>query len=71
MTEKPATYTTRTNEPPALSGAPPQDLSPQAVKLARRIQALPRGTTYTLILFKGSDRWILCVQGQGKSEVIR
>lgn len=124
MTEKPATYTTTTSEPPALSGAPPQDLSPQAialavyiqelpavwagdvnvvkllggwlvwdnwqsgivvlappdkipglhprsVKLSRRVQSLRNGRVYKLVLVKQPSKWILCVQGEGKAEVIR
>ena len=66
-----ATYTTGTQDPPQLSGAPPQDLCPQAVKLARRVQALKNGKVYVLILVKRQDGWVLCVQGEGKAEVIR
>jgi hypothetical protein len=71
MSEARATYTTDSKEPPTLSGAPPVDLCQQAVKLARRVQALPSGRVYALILVKRSGEWVLCVQGEGKAEVIR
>ena len=46
----------------------PEDLSPAAVKLARRVQALKNGRTYVIILVKSSDGWIITVEDKGKVE---
>jgi len=49
----------------------PEDLSPQAVKAARRLQNLPNGKMYGIILVKGNDEWTLCIEAQGEAERIR
>jgi len=49
----------------------PPDLCPRAVKLARRIQALPDGATYGIIIVKARDQWTVTVQETGKVEVLR
>lgn len=46
----------------------PEDLSPAAVKLARRVQALQNGHTYVILLVKLSDEWVLTVEDKGKAE---
>jgi len=49
----------------------PRDLSQQAIKLARRIQALEPGR-YQLVLDKTSNEWLLSVMaGPVKIEVLR
>ena len=45
-----------------------QGLSAQAVKLMRRLQALPKGRTYILILTKHGDAWHWSIAGDGKIE---
>jgi len=40
----------------------PEDLSPQAIKLVRRIQSLPSGRAYLMTLFKGEASWLLSIQ---------
>jgi hypothetical protein len=35
------------------------DLSPAAIKLARRLQALPAGRFYLAILYKAAKIWLL------------
>jgi len=53
-------------------GDEPEDLSPQAVKVARRLQALQSGLIYGILLVKtGRDEWILCIEERGKAERIR
>ena len=47
----------------------PEDLSPAAVKLARRMQALKSGRTYAIILVKSDDGWIVTVEDKGKAEL--
>jgi len=48
------------------------DLSPAAVKIARRIQSLQDGHTYTLTLTKLSgDKWLLSVGEGAKVEVAK
>jgi len=49
----------------------PEDLSPQAVKAARRLQNLPNGKIYGIILVKSGDDWTLCIEVQGDAERIR
>ena len=49
----------------------PEDLSPQAVKAARRLQNLPSGKIYGIILVKSADDWTLCIEVQGEAERIR
>jgi len=49
----------------------PEDLSPQAVKAARRLQNLQSGKIYGIILVKSKDEWTLCVEEQGDAERIR
>jgi len=49
----------------------PEDLSPQAVKAARRLQNLPNGKIYGFILVKSGDDWTLCIEVQGDAERIR
>jgi len=46
----------------------PEDLSPAAVKLARRMQALKSRRTYVIILVKLDDEWLLTVEDKGKAE---
>ena len=43
----------------------PEDLSPQAVKVARRIQSLPSGQSYDILLVKDGSTWLLSV-GAGR-----
>jgi hypothetical protein len=50
---------------------PPPDLTPQAVKVARRLDALPRGRAYNILLVKRDDEWVLIVKDDGKTEVVR
>ena len=52
---------------------PPQDLCQQAVKVARRLQALPVGKAYDIMLIKWPDEWSLIINtGDGvKVEKIR
>lgn len=50
------------------------DLLPCAVKLARRLQALPAGTIYAIMLVKETtDEWKLIVLNEkgSKAEVLR
>ena len=49
----------------------PEDLSAQAVKVARRLQNLPNGKIYGIILVKSSEDWTLCIETQGDAEKIR
>ena len=52
----------------------PADLLPAAVKLARRLQALPVGTIYAIMLVKETaHEWKLVVLNDkgGKAEVLR
>jgi len=39
----------------------PKDLSPAAIKVARRLQGLPKGRQHLFTLFKDRDRWTLCL----------
>ena len=41
------------------------DLGKQALKVARRLQALPPDRTYLIVLSKLRDRWLLSVTGDG------
>jgi len=53
---------------------PPADLLPAAVKLARRLQALPPGTFYAIMLVKETaHEWKLVVLNEkgNKVEVLR
>ena len=49
----------------------PEDLSSQAVKVARRLQNLPNGKIYGIILVKSGNDWTLCIEAQGEAERIR
>ena len=52
----------------------PADLLPAAVKLARRLQALPTGTIYAIMLVKKTaHEWELVVLNEkgSKAEVLR
>lgn len=40
----------------------PADLSPPAIKAARRLQALPTGRAYDIILIKHPDEWVLIIR---------
>lgn len=50
---------------------PPLDLSPPAIKLARRLQALPNDRIYAIIIVKREDRWELSISDEdgGKIEI--
>ena len=55
-------------------GTAPADLLPAAVKLARRLQALPTGTIYAIMLVKETaHEWRLVVLNDkgSKAEVLR
>lgn len=51
----------------------PADLSSQAIKAARRLQALPTDRAYDMMLIKRPDEWVLIIKDtQGaKTEHIR
>ena len=50
----------------------PEDLSDKAVKLARRIQALPDDAIYRITLVKQDHCWSMMVEGEGERvEVVR
>lgn len=40
----------------------PADLSPPAIKAARRLQALQIGRAYDIILIKHPDEWVLIIR---------
>lgn len=40
----------------------PADLSPPAIKAARRLQALQTGRAYDIILIKHPDEWVLIIR---------
>lgn len=47
----------------------PEDLSTPAIKVARRLQSLPKGKTYVVVLTKFTkDHWFLALVGEGKIE---
>ncbi len=46
------------------------DLSPQVIKIARRLQALKPGT-YQIIFIKARGEWLLAVSEPRKTERIR
>ena len=52
---------------------PPQDLCQQAVKVARRLQALPVGKAYDVMLIKWPDEWLLIIKSSDgvKVETVR
>ena len=48
---------------------PPEDLSTPAVKVARRLQSLPKGKVYVVVLTKFTkEHWFLALVGEGKIE---
>lgn len=48
------------------------DLSPAAIKVARRLQSLPAGRSYQLTFTKLSDdKWLLSVGEDRKIEVVK
>lgn len=47
----------------------PADLSTPAIKVARRLQGLPKGQTYVVVLTKFTkEHWLLALIGEGKIE---
>jgi hypothetical protein len=52
--------------------APPEDLCPAAIALARRVQALPAGSVYSIIVNKqGKTSFTYAVDKMGKIEAAR
>lgn len=51
-----------------VSSSPVPDLSPAAVKVARRIQALKNNRTYVIIVTKTTGQILLTVEEKGKAE---
>jgi len=49
----------------------PQDLCKQAIKLARRIQALPSNKVFMFMLIKLGEQWVLAEVGNGKAEMLK
>lgn len=49
------------------------DLCPAAVKAARRLQALPKGRFYIIMLFKRGGEWVLSIPDDSgyKAETIK
>jgi hypothetical protein len=58
-------------ETPTIKGARlvPEDLSDKAVKLARRLQALPDKRTYSLVLTKDGAAWALSILNNNGTKV--
>lgn len=49
----------------------PPDLSPAAIKAARRLQALPDGRSYVVYVVKLEGQMVLVVVEKGKAEVCK
>ena len=47
-----------------------EDLCSAAIKVARRLQALPKGYIYHIILVKSKHGWKLAILGQAKLEAV-
>ena len=48
-----------------------EDLTPQAIKVARRLDGLAKNRSYDIQLIKRNDEWILLVKDDGVTEIIR
>jgi hypothetical protein len=49
----------------------PPDITPQAIKVARRLDALAKCRAYNILLVKRDEEWILVIKDDGKTEVVR
>lgn len=49
-----------------------QDLCAAVIKVARRLQALPKGHVYSIILVKDEHgKWILSILSEAKLEIVQ